>query len=237
MPPEVCALTRRGRRRGVQLPDPAGGDLARQQPVHPDAARARARRPASWPPRPGPGRRPLEMASQPIGARTDEDSTNAIEPPSPSSSGHGPGQPHRAEEHRLEGGPPGVVAGGHDPAAGRPADADQRAVQAAELVPGRRPPGARRRPGPRCRRRARPPARRQTGRGRGQRRPRPGPPSTTLAPSATSAVAAASPRPRLPPVTTYTRSRRPRSIGIPLPDRAPPAARCAAQLSRRTQPP
>ena len=80
-----------------------------------------------------PGRRPFDVASPGSGDRTDEDSTNAIEPPRGGSwRADRAGQPDRPEEDRLERGPPGGVVDLVDPSRRRAADADQRAVQPSE---------------------------------------------------------------------------------------------------------
>src|SRR5215470_10883636 len=168
-----------------------------------------------------PGRRPLEMASEGIGDRTDEDSTNAIEPPSPSSAPASRAS-RTAPRNTLSnaarqassptasvpppGGPPTLISTpSRRPKASRDA-ASSRAAASGSPLSAVRPTAW---PGP-----PRPAA--ASERAEASRAL-----STTRAPSAASAWAVASPRPRLPPVIRYTRSRRPRSIAVILPHPCP----------------
>src|SRR5690349_7144924 len=157
------------------------------------------------------------MASPPIGDRTDDDSTNAIEPPSPSASPASRAS-RTAPRNTLSnaarqassptsmtappGGPPTLISTpSRRPKASREAASSRAAASGSPLsavIPTAWP-------GP-----PRPAAASATAEASRAL-------STTRAPSAASAWAVASPRPRLPPVIRYTRSRKPRSIAAILP--------------------
>ena len=83
------------------------------------------------------------MTSEAIGTRTDEDSTNAIDPPSVRAAASARLSRTAPRKTLLERGLPGLVRGVRGAPAGRAAHADQGAVQPAELLPGRADQAAR----------------------------------------------------------------------------------------------
>ena len=223
----VAAQRDRGRQPGphlvrvaaarVQPPDPAGGDPAGQQPVHPDPARAQFVGQGLG--HPGQARPQAVGDGQRGDRRPDRRGQHERDRAALAQLGAGqPGQPHRAQEHALERGPPGVVRD-------RPAVPPPGGPPTLISTPSRRPKASRDAASSRAA---------ASGSALSAVIPTawPGPPrpaaasataaasralSTTFAPSAASAWAVASPRPRLPPVIRYTRSRRPRSIAAILP--------------------
>ena len=121
---------------GAEFAQPVRGDRAGQQPVHPDPARAQLV---------GQGLgEPGQARAQPVGddqgGDRDADRRGQHERDRPAvgeCTGQRPAQPDRPEEHAAERRLPGFIRGLHGGAAGRAAHADQRAVQPAELFPGR----------------------------------------------------------------------------------------------------